>query len=98
MDFQERKPNKKCIINHIYNTHHKYNKLAIGDPRSRMQHLMKLLLDDKYVYIFGMVNDSLIFQDIFLGPFDSVKLFKCISIYVGDGFNILNQHITLTNA
>jgi len=82
MNLQEIKPNKKSIINHIYNTHHKYNK-AKRDPRSRLQHLMKLLLDDKYVYIFGMVDNSKIFGDVFWVHSDSVKLFNAFPFKLG---------------
>ncbi|XP_058776942.1 protein FAR1-RELATED SEQUENCE 5-like [Vicia villosa] len=65
-------------IKQIYKVRAQDNK-AIRGPRSKMQQLLKLLEDDKYVSRYIVCDDKVTVRDIFWSHPDSVKIFNTFS-------------------
>ena len=72
-----RKRNSKTAttIKHIYNARTRHRKSVRG-PRSEMQHLMKSLVEHKYVYHVRNYANSQNIKDIFWAHLESIKLFN----------------------
>jgi alpha-glucosidase len=61
---KDRNPGNLSTINTIYNKRKKYRRSVKG-PRTEMQHLMNLLVNDNYVYSYRNHEDTKVVKDIF---------------------------------
>ncbi|MCI23687.1 protein FAR1-RELATED SEQUENCE 5-like, partial [Trifolium medium] len=66
-------------IKHIYNARHGVKQFIQG-PRTEMQHLMKCLVEGKYLYSHRVLPGTEMISDIFWAHPDSVKLFNMFPI------------------
>ncbi|AES62388.1 FAR1 DNA-binding domain protein [Medicago truncatula] len=66
-------------IKHVYNASYRYRR-SIRDTRNGMQHLLKSLVDNGYVYHCRKYLDSEVVSDVFWAHPDSIKLFNKFSM------------------
>src|SRR3954464_8607576 len=74
-DLKRKKPDSVSNIKQVYNERHNLKVLNMG-PRSKMQQLLKLLDDNKYVSSFRTSEDKVTVRDIFWTHPESIKLFN----------------------
>ncbi|XP_058787061.1 uncharacterized protein LOC131661483 [Vicia villosa] len=71
-------PDNISNIRQVYNQRYCNKKASRGD-RSEMQHLLKMLDDNKYVVLYRNFDDEVTVRDIFWTHPDSMKLFNTFS-------------------
>ncbi|XP_020216699.1 PKS-NRPS hybrid synthetase CHGG_01239 [Cajanus cajan] len=74
LTLKDRNVHNLSTIRHIYNYRQAYRSSMKGS-RTEMQHLLKLLERDKYVYWYRKVDNFDVIKDIFWSHPDSIKLF-----------------------
>jgi len=77
-NLKKRNKNTSTDIKHVYNACHKYRQFIRG-TRTDMQHLLKSLVENEYVYHCRNYPDYDDVSDIFLAHPDDIKLFNTIS-------------------
>ncbi|XP_024632764.1 protein FAR1-RELATED SEQUENCE 5-like [Medicago truncatula] len=74
-NLRKRNINTSTTIKHVYNSCYRYRK-SIRGSRNNMQHLLKLLVENEYVYHCRNYHDSDDVGDIFWVRPDGIKLFN----------------------
>ena len=92
-NLRKRNINTSTTIKHVYNACHMFGKLIRGS-RTDMQHLLKSLIENKYVYHCRNYHDSDDVSDIFWAHPDGIKLlFNMFStVFVLDSTYKVNKY------
>ena len=78
-NLRKRNINTSTTIEHFYNACHRF-RTSIKRSRSDMQHLLKSLVENEYVYHYRNYHDSDDVSDIFWTHLDGIKLFNTFSM------------------
>ncbi|XP_058776898.1 protein FAR1-RELATED SEQUENCE 5-like [Vicia villosa] len=74
-DLKRKRPDSVSNIKQVYNEHYNLSTTKKG-PRSKIQHLLKLLGDNQYVSSFKACEDIVTVRDIFWTHCESINLFN----------------------
>nr|ABN05752.1 Ovarian tumour, otubain, related [Medicago truncatula] len=77
-NLKKRNRTTSTTIKHVYNASYRYRR-SIRGTRNDMQHLLKSLVDNGYVYHCRKYPDSKVISDVFWAHLDSIKLFNTFS-------------------
>ncbi|KEH39151.1 FAR1 DNA-binding domain protein [Medicago truncatula] len=85
-NLKKRNRTNSTTSKHVYNASYRYRR-SIRGTRNDMQHLLKSLVDNGYVYHCRKYHNSEVVSDVFWAHSDSIKLFNTFS-RDGNGYSM----------